>query len=198
MSYNFAKALLEIGSIKLNFDDLFTWASGIKSPIYTDNRKILSYPVHRDAFVKGLVGLVKDNFLDCNAISGVATAGIAHGAYVAGELDLPFSYVRSSSKAHGLENKIEGVISNHQNIVVVEDLISTGGSAIEAVCCLKETGANVLGVISIFSYNTELARENFKKSNIPFKSLVSVDDLIREANLKDGDKEQLILFFNDL
>ncbi len=198
MTYNYAKALLDIGAIKLNFKDKFTWASGIKSPIYTDNRKILSYPEVREEFINGLVNLVKNDFSSCSAISGVATAGIAHGAYIAGSLKLPFTYVRSSSKAHGLENKIEGILSSGQNVVVVEDLISTGGSSIQAVHALKEAGANVLGVISIFSYDTKIAKENFSKLGIKYSSLVTVKDLIQEAKLESTEKELLQEFLANL
>ena len=175
-----AKDLLQIKAIKLSPQNPFTWASGIKSPIYCDNRMTLSYPEIRQK-VKNELALLAKTFDGVEAISGVATAGIAHGALAAEALDLPFTYVRSKAKAHGRKNTIEGRVVPGQKVVVVEDLISTGGSSILAVESLREAGLEVLGVVAIFTYGFDEARENFKKADCSFKTLSDYSSLIDVA-----------------
>ncbi|MCK6617637.1 MAG: orotate phosphoribosyltransferase [Cyclobacteriaceae bacterium] len=168
-----ALQLLNIEAIKLNTEKPFTWASGIKSPIYCDNRVSLSYPQVRNLIKESLVNVIRENYPATDAIAGVATAGIPQGALVADALNLPFAYVRSSPKDHGLENLIEGRINPKQKIVVVEDLVSTGGSSLKAVEALRKAGAEVLGMVSIFTYGFDIAQSNFYNANV---SLVSLSD----------------------
>ncbi len=176
-----AKKLLEINAIKLNVETPFTWASGWKSPIYCDNRLSLSYPDVRTYIKQQLANTIKKNFGEVEAIAGVATAGIPQGALVADVLNIPFIYVRSKPKGHGMENMIEGKITQGQKIVVIEDLISTGGSSLKAVDALKANEFSVLGMVSIFTYGFDLAEENFTKANIKALSLSSYNELIDEA-----------------
>ncbi|QOI97723.1 MAG: orotate phosphoribosyltransferase [Flammeovirgaceae bacterium] len=168
-----ALQLLKIEAIKLNTEKPFTWASGIKSPIYCDNRVSLSYPPVRSLIKESLVNVIRENYPAVDSIAGVATAGIPQGALVADTLGLPFAYVRSSPKDHGLENLIEGRINPQQKIVVVEDLVSTGGSSLKAVEALRKAGAEVLGMVSIFTYGFDIAQSNFYNANV---SLVSLSD----------------------
>jgi orotate phosphoribosyltransferase len=168
-----AAMLLQIEAIKLNTEKPFTWSSGWKSPIYCDNRLSLSYPEIRNAIKEGLVQAIHDNFFNAEAIAGVATAGIPQGALVADALNLPFLYVRSKPKEHGMENLIEGRLAKGQKVVVVEDLISTGGSSLKVVEALRKEGARVLGMISIFNYGFDIATKNFEEANV---SLVSLSD----------------------
>ena len=175
--------LLQINAIKLSPQSPFTWASGIKSPIYCDNRISLSYPEVRNLVKKGLAEL-SEKFTAFDAIAGVATAGIAHGALLADVLGLPFAYVRAEAKSHGRKNKIEGDLSGFNNILVVEDLISTGGSSIQVVDVLKEEGKNVVGVLAIFDYGFDLARQNFANHGIDYKTITSYDALIQVAKDK--------------
>lgn len=173
-----ASKLLEAEAIKIQPSDPFTWASGWKSPIYCDNRKSLSYPAIRTFIKEQLVIAVKEKFPEVEAIAGVATAGIPQGALIAEELGLPFLYVRSKPKGHGMENMIEGTITKGQKVVLVEDLISTGGSSIKAGIALKENEFEVLGLIAIFSYAFDLATKNFEAANIPFEVLSTYPDLL--------------------
>ncbi len=175
-----AQALLQIKAIKLSPQNPFTWASGIQSPIYTDNRLILSYPKLRKEVIKGLADL-SQSFPPFDKIAGVATAGIAHGALLAEFLDLPFVYVRSTAKAHGRQNQIEGKLEPGERCLVVEDLISTGGSALQAAAALQEAGALVSGLVAIFSYGFPEAMERFADNNIPFETLSNYQTLIDEA-----------------
>lgn len=175
-----AQKLLQIKAIKLSPQNPFTWASGIKSPIYCDNRITLSHPEVRNLIKQGLAELVKKIGLP-QMISGVATAGIAHGALLADALELPFSYVRSSPKGHGRQNQIEGEIPNNAKIIVVEDLISTGGSSIDAVEILKSEGHDVLAVVAIFDYGFEKASENFRNSACKYFTLSNYNVLLKEA-----------------
>jgi orotate phosphoribosyltransferase len=168
-----AEMLLKIQAIKLNTEKPFTWSSGWKSPIYCDNRLSLSYPDIRLAIKKGLVDAIQENFFTAESIAGVATAGIAQGALVAEALDLPFLYVRPKPKDHGMENLIEGKITKGQKVVVVEDLVSTGGSSLKSVQALREAGFQVLGMVSIFNYGFDLATRNFYEANV---SLISLSD----------------------
>lgn len=173
-----AKELLQINAIKLSPANPFTWASGWKSPIYCDNRKILSYPKSRNIVKKAFADMVKKEFGLPDVIAGVATGAIAHGVLVAELLDIPFVYVRSASKKHGLTNMIEGVLEPKQRVVVIEDLVSTGGSSLKAVEALREAGANVLGMLAIFSYGFDVAEENFAKSKCALKTLTNYHTLI--------------------
>lgn len=176
-----AKKLLEIHAIKLNVDSPFTWASGWRSPIYCDNRLSLSYPEVRTYIKNQLATTIRENFAEVEAIAGVATAGIPQGALVAEALNVPFIYVRSKPKGHGMENMIEGRITEGQKVVVIEDLISTGGSSLKAVEALKATNFTVLGMLSIFTYGFSIAEENFKDAGVKLITLSSYNDLIDEA-----------------
>ena len=173
-----ARHLLQIKAIKLEPANPFTWASGWKSPIYCDNRKTLSYPEIRTYIKQEFAKLIKDNFGKVDVIAGVATAAIAQGALVAEELGLPFVYVRSSKKNHGLENLIEGVVQAGQSVVVVEDLISTGKSSLNAVNALQKAGCNVKGMVAIFTYGFNVAEENFKNANCKLITLCNYNALI--------------------
>ena len=173
--------LVEINAIKLNPANPFTWASGWLSPIYCDNRKVLSYPDARNVIRDGFVKTIKDHFGKVDVIAGVATGAIAHGALVAEALNLPFIYVRSAPKQHGLENLVEGDLKPNQRVVVVEDLVSTGLSSLRAVDALRQANANVLGMTAIFTYGFDLAKENFEKYEIPLYALANYNELIEYA-----------------
>ena len=175
-----AQFLLQINAIKLNPQNPFTWASGIKSPIYCDNRTILSFPDIRNKIIDAMSDLAK-TFGHFDSISGVATAGIAHGALIANQLNLPFSYIRSKPKGHGMQNLIEGRLNPGDQVLVVEDLISTGGSSIKAVEAVRNAGCTVVGVIAIFSYEFEQAKANFESIQCPFKTLSGYQALLQVA-----------------
>jgi len=160
LAENVASMLLEVKAVRLNPDRPFKWASGWNSPIYCDNRITLSYPKVRTAIKNGLASAVQAYWNDVEIIAGVATAGIAQGALVADWLELPFCYVRPEPKKHGMGNQIEGYIKPGQKVVLVEDLVSTGGSSLKAVDALREAGANVLGMVSIFTYGFDISRQN--------------------------------------
>lgn len=176
-----AKYLLEIQAIKLSPNNLFTWASGKKSPIYCDNRLTLSFPEVRNLIKDSFKSLVKEKFPEADLIVGVATAGIAHGALLADALDLPFAYIRSKAKGHGMQNLIEGQIKKDAKVIVVEDLISTGGSSLKAVDAVREVGAEVLTMFSIFTYGFDNAVINFKEKNCSFYTLSDFDNLLKYA-----------------
>lgn len=176
-----AEFLLQIKAIKLQPDQPFTWASGWKSPIYCDNRIALSYPRVRTFVRQELVKLIESKFGRPDIIAGVATAAIAPGALVAEAMGLPFVYVRPTPKEHGRQNTIEGEVQPNQSAVVIEDLISTGGSSLKAVEVLRKNNVLVKGLVSIFSYGFENANENFKKASCPWYSLSNYDVLIRQA-----------------
>lgn len=176
-----AQSLLDIGAVSLSPNDLFTWSSGIKSPIYCDNRVTLGYPKVRTEIRDGLSALIKEKFPTVEIVSGTATAGIPHATYVSEVLDLPMNYVRSKSKSHGKQNQIEGALSEGKKVVVIEDLISTGGSSITAVDALKEAGAEVLGVVAIFTYSLNKADELFNEAGVPFYTLSDYNELIEVA-----------------
>lgn len=176
-----AEMLLKIQAIKLNTKKPFTWASGWKSPIYCDNRISLSYPDVRNAIKAGLIDAIRENFFTAEAIAGVATAGIAHGALVADALDLPFLYVRSKAKEHGMQNLVEGKVVRDQKVVVIEDLVSTGGSSLKAVAALREAGFKVLGMASVFSYGFDLASRNFYEADVSLISLSDYGHLLSQA-----------------
>lgn len=180
-AHKIAEYLLQIKAIKLQPENPFTWASGWKSPIYCDNRKTLSYPQIRTFIRQQYSNIITDNFGKPDVIAGVATGGIAQGALVAQDLGLPFVYVRSEAKKHGLTNLVEGVVEKNQTVVVIEDLISTGGSSIKAVEALREQGCNVKGMVAIFTYNFDEAAANLKKANCITKTLCDYDTLIDVA-----------------
>jgi len=181
MAPKVASMLLQIQAIKLNTDKPFTWSSGWKSPIYCDNRLSLSYPAVRKSIRDGLVSAIRENFFTVESIAGVATAGIAQGALVAEAMDRPFLYVRPKPKDHGMENLIEGKVVKNQKVVVVEDLISTGGSSLKAVQALRDAGMEVLGMVSIFSYGFDIATRNFYEANTSLISLCDYSSLLKYA-----------------
>jgi orotate phosphoribosyltransferase len=176
-----AESLLQIKAIKLNIANPFTWASGLKSPIYCDNRVTLSYPKIRNYIRQQFAELITAEFGTVDVIAGVATGAIAQGVLVAQELGLPFVYVRSSQKGHGLTNQIEGVIESGQSVVVVEDLVSTGKSSLAAVEALRAAGCTVKGMVAIFTYDMEIARQNFEAADCKLATLSNYDTLIRKA-----------------
>lgn len=176
-----ALELLKIKAVFLRPKEPFTWASGIKSPIYCDNRLILTSPKVRDKVEEGLKNIIEREYEGVESIFATATAGIAHGAIVADKMNLPMGYVRSSSKGHGRQNKIEGKLEKGTKVVVIEDLISTGGSVIEVVDALREAGAEVLGVASIFTYGMTKSKERLKESNLKNFSLTNFDEVIKVA-----------------
>ena len=184
-----AEFLLQIKAIKLQPNDPFTWASGWKSPIYCDNRKTLSYPNVRTYIRQSYCEAILEKFGKPDLIAGVATGGIAQGALVAQELGVPFVYVRSSAKGHGLGNQIEGDYSSRQNVVVIEDLISTGGSSLKAVDALREAGLTVKGLVAIFSYGFKIAEENFSNAECDYVTLSNYESLMEQA-LEQGSISQ--------
>ncbi|MGV3509579.1 MAG: orotate phosphoribosyltransferase [Sphingobacteriaceae bacterium] len=177
-----AEFLLQIKAIKLQPNNPFTWASGIKSPIYCDNRITLSHPTIRTYIRQNLTALIQEEFGSVGLIAGVATAGIPQGALVAQELGLPFAYVRSKPKEHGTGSLIEGEIFDNQRVIVVEDLISTGKSSLQAVEALREAGCDVAGLVAIFSYGLDEATQNFKKAKCRFSTLSNYSALIDYAS----------------
>ena len=176
-----ASDLLAIEAVYLNPENPFTWASGIKSPIYTDNRVTLAYPDTRTLIENGFVETIREVFPEVEVIAGTATAGIPHGAIIADKMSLPFAYIRSKPKDHGAGNQIEGRVLEGQKMVVIEDLISTGGSVLDAVAAAKREGADVLGVAAIFTYELPKATENFAKAGVPLVTLSDYSALITLA-----------------
>jgi len=176
-----ADYLLQIKAIKLQPSNPFTWASGWKSPIYCDNRKTLSFPHVRRAIRDAFVQMVKEKFPGAELVAGVATGAIAHGALVAESMDLPFVYVRSGAKDHGLGNQIEGFYEEGQKVVVIEDLISTGGSSLRAVSALREAGCEVLGMLAIFTYSFKKAVDNFAADEVALFTLSDYNTLVDQA-----------------
>lgn len=176
-----AKELLEIKAVALRPNDYFTWTSGIKSPIYCDNRLTMSYPTVRRQIANGLVALIQQHFPDTTVVAGTATAGIPHAAWVSERLNLPMVYVRDAKKKHGKTNQIEGHVQPGDKVVVVEDLISTGKSSITVVEALREAGCEVLGVVAIFSYLLPKATQAFAEVDVPVYTLTHYDALLEEA-----------------
>jgi orotate phosphoribosyltransferase len=176
-----AEKLLQINAIRLNIKEPFTWASGWKSPIYCDNRKVLSFPHIREFIKSEMCNIVFDGFPEAELIAGVATAGIAWGAMAADQLKLPFIYVRSKPKEHGLGNQIEGFYEKGKKVVVIEDLISTGKSSLEVADVLKKSGLEVIGMVCIFTYGFDAGRRAFENAAIPYKSLTNYETLISLA-----------------
>jgi len=176
-----AELLLKVKAVKLSPKEPFTWASGIKSPIYCDNRVTLSYPEIRTFIRQNFSRVVRDHFDGAEVIAGVATGGIAQGALTAQELGLPMVYVRSEKKDHGLTNQIEGVIQEGQRVVVIEDLVSTGGSSLKAVTALREAGCKVLGMAAIFTYNLPASIQKFQETSCDLYTLSDYDTLVEQA-----------------
>ena len=191
-----AEYLLQIKAIKLDVANPFTWASGIKSPIYCDNRVILSYPTIRTYIRQQFVQMITEEYGSFDVIAGVATGAIAHGVLVAQELGLPFVYIRSSQKAHGLTNQIEGNLESGQSVVVIEDLVSTGKSSLVAVKALREAGCTVKGMAAIFTYDLQVAKDNFEKEKCNLITLANYDNLVRKAvdsnYISDSDIHKLV------
>jgi orotate phosphoribosyltransferase len=181
MNKKIAEQLLNIKAVFLQPNEPFTWSSGMKSPIYCDNRLTLSYPEIRREIANGLAHLITTYFRDVEMIAGTATAGIPHAAWVSEILNLPMCYVRSKPKGHGKGNQIEGMVKNGQNVVVVEDLISTGGSLIKVVEALRQAGCTVLGAVSIFTYELEEGKNNLLSANVEIHSLCNYTTLIQTA-----------------
>ncbi|MFS0782369.1 orotate phosphoribosyltransferase [Bacillus sp. 1P06AnD] len=184
-----AEQLLKIKAVFLQPNDPFTWSSGMKSPIYCDNRLTLSYPELRKQIASGLADIIKKEFPDAELIAGTATAGIPHAAWVSDLLDLPMCYIRSRAKEHGKGNQIEGLASPGQKVVIIEDLISTGGSVITAAKALREAGCEILGVASIFTYELEKGKEMLQKANIINHSLSNYGTLVQVAGQNGYIKE---------
>ena len=193
-----ANDLLKIQAVFLRPDEPFTWASGIKSPIYCDNRLTLTSPEVRNDVENGLVEIIKENYPDVEVLMGTSTAGIAHAAIVGHIMGLPMGYVRSGAKDHGRQNQIEGRLEKGQKVVVVEDLISTGGSAIEVVNVLREAGAEVLGIASIFTYGMKKGLDRFADANVKNVSLSNIDTVVEVAAsngyIKEDAKERILKF----
>ena len=184
MKVSIAEQLLDIKAVFLQPNDPFTWSSGMKSPIYCDNRLTLSYPEVRKNIAKGLVQLIHEHYPEAELIAGTATAGIPHAAWVSDEMNLPMCYIRSKAKGHGKGNQIEGLALPGQKVVVVEDLISTGGSVITAVQALREAGCEVLGVVSIFTYELEKGKTQLDAADITNYSLSNYSTLVEVAKDK--------------
>lgn len=191
-----AEKLLQAQAVKLSPDKPFTWASGWQSPIYCDNRRVLSFPYLRDFIKSELCNVIFEQYPEADLLAGVATAGIAWGAMAADQLKLPFAYVRPKPKEHGLGNQIEGFVEEGKNCVVIEDLISTGKSSLQVVQVLRDAGVHVLGMVSIFSYGFDIATEAFKNADVNFESLSNYAALLeisKEKNLISQETEQLLL-----
>ena len=193
-----AKGLLSIEAVFLRPEEPFTWASGIKSPIYCDNRLTLTAPEVRTVVENGLCQVIRENYPDCQVLMGTSTAGIAHAAIVGHLMDLPMGYVRSSAKDHGRTNQIEGKLLPKQKVVVVEDLISTAGSAVDTVNVLREAGAEVLGIASIFTYGMQKGIERMEAGDVKNVSLCDLDTLVEVAAargyIQPEDKEKILKF----
>lgn len=179
-----AERLLQVDAVKLNIKQPYTWASGWKSPIYCDNRRILSFPYDRDFIKSELCSVIFEKFSQADCIAGVATAGIAWGALAADQLKLPYMYVRPAPKEHGMGNQIEGAYTEGSKVLVIEDLISTGKSSLKVCDALQKAGLTVVGMVSIFNYGFPQATEAFEKANIPFYSLSNYEVLINLAKQK--------------
>jgi len=195
-----AEKLLQVNAVRLNPQEPFTWASGWKSPIYCDNRKVLSFPYIRDYIKSEMCNVIFEKFPDAELLAGVATAGIAWGAMAADQLKLPYIYVRPKPKEHGLGNQIEGSYEKGQKTVVIEDLVSTGKSSLQVVDVLKAQGLDVIGMVSIFTYGFPAATEAFTAASLPYQSLTDYPSLI-ELALKKGivspEQEEILLKWRD-
>ncbi len=176
-----AADLLNIGAVALQPDEPFTWTSGIKSPIYCDNRLTMAYPEVRDRIAEGFAEMIRTRYPDAEVVAGTATAGIPHAAWVAQKLNLPMAYIRDKAKGHGKQNQIEGLIKEGQKVVVIEDLISTGGSSLKAALAVREAGAEPLAVLAIFSYQLDRAIQAFAEENVPLATLSNYTALMQTA-----------------
>ncbi|WP_139997991.1 orotate phosphoribosyltransferase [Paenibacillus paridis] len=176
-----AKSLFEIEAVALRPNDLFTWTSGIKSPIYCDNRLTMTYPAIRDLVAEGFASIIREQYPDAEVIAGTSTAGIPHAAWVAQKLNLPMAYIRDKAKGHGKQNQIEGRVLPGQKVVVIEDLISTGGSSLKAALAVREAGAEVLAVLAIFTYEFATAIQAFETEQVPLATLSNYSALIQTA-----------------
>ena len=195
-----ADKLLQASAVKLNLENPFTWASGWKSPIYCDNRKVLSFPYIRDFIKSELCNVIFEKFPDADLLAGVATAGIAWGAMAADQLKLPFVYVRPKPKEHGLGNQIEGYFEKGQKTVIIEDLVSTGKSSLQVVDVLKQQGLDIAGMVSIFTYGFPVAEEAFEKASVPYFPLTNYPTLIElamEKGLFKGEQQEILLKWRD-
>ncbi len=195
-----AEKLLQVNAVKLNPDQPFTWASGWKSPIYCDNRRVLSFPFIRDFIKSEMCNVVFEKFPDAELLAAVATAGIAWGAIAADQLKLPYIYVRPKPKDHGLGNQIEGYFEKGQQTVVIEDLVSTGKSSLQVVDVLKQAGLNVIGMVSIFTYGFTVATEEFNKASLAYYSLTNYSTLIElaiEKGIVSAGQEEVLLKWRD-
>ena len=191
-----AEKLLQVNAVKLNLENHFTWASGWKSPIYCDNRRILSFPFTRDYIKSELCNVVFEKFPDAEILAGVATAGIAWGAMAADQLKLPYIYVRPKPKEHGLGNQIEGFYKEGQKVVVIEDLVSTGKSSLQVVDVLKQAGLVMEGMVSIFTYDFPIAAEMFEKARVRYQSLTDYPTLIQlavEKGMVSAEQQEILL-----
>ncbi len=191
----FAEKLLQIKALQINPQNPYTWASGWHSPVYCDNRKVLSFPYVRDFVKSELANMVLEHFPDAEVIAGVATAGIAHGVMAADLLKLPFVYVRSKPKEHGMGNQIEGVMEPGKKVVVVEDLISTGKSSLEVVEVLRANGADVVGMIGLFTYGFNAASEAFEKANVPLHTIsnyMALMEVAEDQQLIDASQKETL------
>ncbi|MEK3869226.1 MULTISPECIES: orotate phosphoribosyltransferase [unclassified Paenibacillus] len=190
-----AENLLEIGAVALRPHQPFTWTSGIKSPIYCDNRLTMSYPAIRDLIAESFAALIREAYPEAEVIAGTATAGIPHAAFAAQKLGLPMAYIRDKAKGHGKENQIEGLIKPGQKVVVIEDLISTGGSSLKAALAVREAGAEPLAVLAIFSYQLDKAVSAFAEAGIPLQTLSNysalIDVAVKRGDIKAEDLELL-------
>lgn len=202
MANNVTKDLLAIEAVQLNVDNYFTWTSGLKSPIYCDNRLTMSYPAVRKKIVKAFAEMVKNSDTKPEVIAGCATAGIPHAAWLAEELDLPMVYVRSKPKGHGKGNQIEGASVEGKKVLVIEDLISTGGSSIQSAQALEQEGAEITAVYSIFTYGLPRAQEAFAEASLSYQSITGFDQLlellIEENKLTETEKETVLAWRSEL
>ena len=202
IQHKLAKELLAIEAVALRPNDYFTWTSGIKSPIYCDNRITMSYPSIRREIAAGMVEVIKEKYPAVEVIAGTATAGIPHAAWVSELLDLPMIYVRDSAKKHGKTNQIEGRVLVGQKVVIIEDLISTGLSSLKVAKALREAGAEVLGVVAIFSYELTKAHEAFSQASVEYVTLTNYPVLVEEAvaseTIRQDDVEKLLEWRNQL
>lgn len=181
MPEQIAEALLDIGAVTLRPDQPFTWTSGIISPIYCDNRLTMSYPKIRERIAEGFAALIRERYPDAEIVAGTATAGIPHAAWVAQKLNLPMIYIRDKTKGHGKQNRIEGALAPGQKVIVIEDLISTGGSSLKAALAVNEAGGQALGVLAIFTYQLEQAEAAFAEKKMPLATLTDYTTLIHTA-----------------
>ena len=197
-----ARSLLQIKAVQIKTEGYFTWTSGIQSPIYCDNRLTMSYPTLRKKITQSFIDKLNELQLKPDVIAGCATAGIPHAAWLANELNVPMIYVRSKPKGHGKGNQIEGLVQKGQKVLVIEDLISTGGSSLETAKVLREEGIDVVAVFAIFTYGLKKATNRFQEENIPLETITSfdnlVDVLVEDKEITEQDREKLLAWRNEL